>query len=256
MKIAITGSTGLIGSRIVELLSPDLTFIPVTQQEVDITNRESLENKLNNLDFDLFLHLAAYTNVDGAEEQRDLAYAINVTGTKNVFETVQAKGKKFIHVSTDFVFDGEQPPYYEDSVPHAISYYGQTKLDAENIVKGNAMIVRLSYPYRAAFEPKKDFMRVIKSLLEQGKELKMVSDSLMTPTFVDDIAYSLKYLINNYTPEIFHVVGADSMSPYEAGKLIAQTFGLDENLVQPTTYEEYFAGKAQRPRLAEIKTSQ
>lgn len=254
LKIAVTGSNGLIGSRIIELLKDKFDFIPLPSKTLDITNKENVSEVLPVLEYDILLHLAAYTNVDGAEQEKELAYKINVEGTKNIIEEASRKDKKIIYVSTDFVFDGNNPPYFEDSLPNPISYYAETKYEGEKIVKDNAMIVRISYPYRASYQAKPDFMRIIKNLLEQKKNLSMVTDSLMTPTFIDDIAYSFEHLFNNFSPEIFHLAGEQSMSPYDAGKLIAKTFGLDESLVQPVTYEQYFENKAKRPRLLETKS--
>lgn len=254
LKIAITGSNGLVGSRIVELLTNKFEFIPLPSKTFDITNSENVSNVLSNLNYDIFLHLAAYTNVDSAEKEKELAYKISVEGTKNVFNATSQKNKKFIYVSTDFVFDGNNPPYYEDSLPNPISYYSQTKYEGEKIVKDNAMIVRISYPYRSSSQTKPDFMRIIKNLLEQKKTLTMITDSLMTPTFIDDIAYALEHLLNNFSPEIFHLTGEKSMSPYDAGMLIAKTFHLDQSLIQPITYEKYFENKAKRPRYLDTKS--
>ncbi len=285
MKILITGSTGLIGTRITELLGQKYTFIPLLQSEIDITDKSSVERRLTTVDFDLLLHLAAYTNVDGAEKEKELCRKINVEGTRNLFEACQEKKAKMIHISTDFVFDGKAmvkmpnstfhvpssqtkpynelgtrnlelgtyvPTFTESSKPNPISYYGLTKYEAEQVVKDHAMIVRLSYPYRKEFPDKRDFVRTVKYLLEQGKFLQMVTDSLITPTFIDDIVHGLDYLIVHYETKVFHLVGADSMSPYEAGRLIAQAFGLNVELIQPTTYAEYFKGKALRPQWAKI----
>jgi len=254
LKVALTGSTGLIGSRIIELLKNDFQFIPLLQEEVDITDKEGITRALNNIDFDLLLHLAAYTNVDLAETNKDLVHRINVEGTRNVFQAVKNKGKQFIYVSTDFVFDGVNPPYFEDNSPKPISTYGRTKYEGEKIVGQEGMIIRISYPYRKSFALKQDFVRGIRSALEQRKNLFMVTDALITPTFIDDIAFGLKYLFNNYSPEIFHLVGADSLSPYEAGKLIAKTFNLNQSLIQPISYKDYFQGKAPRPQYSEIKS--
>lgn len=254
IKVAITGSTGLVGTRIVELLQDKFTFIHILQEEVDLTNRQGLWKHLKELDFDIVLHLAAYTNVDQAEKQRELAYAINVEGTRNIFEYVNELNKKIIYVSTDFVFDGKQPPYYEDGTPNPEGYYGQTKLEGEKIIDSRGMIIRIAYPYRNYYELKPDFVRKIKNLLIEKKTLNMITDSLITPTFVDDIAYSLDYLFQNYSPEIFHIVGADSLSPYEAGKFIANNFNLDQSLILPTTFEEYSKNKALRTQYSEIKS--
>lgn len=254
IKVALTGSTGLIGSRIIELLKDKFEFIQILQTEVDITNKNSIQNKINSIDFDIFLHLAAYTNVDSAEEQKELAHLINVIGTQNVFDAVVAKNKKFVYISTDFVFDGAHPPYFEDSTPNPLSYYAQTKLEGEKIVKNKAMIVRLSYPYRSHYELKKDFVMSLRTALEQKKTLTMVTDSIITPTFVDDIAYSFGYLFENFSNDIFHIVGLDSLSPFDAGLKIAKIFNLNQTFIRPTTYNGYYQNKAKRPQYSEIKS--
>ncbi len=259
-RILITGSTGLIGSRIVELLAEKYTFIPLLQSEVDITDHDTTARALNALSFDYLLHLAAYTNVDGAEQERELCRKINVDATANLLTQCKAKGARMIHISTDFVFDGkkkgvhgtELPIYTEASEPNPIAYYGQSKYEAEQAVKGEAMIVRLSYPYRKSFDAKRDFVRTIRYLLEQGKTLTMVQDSLITPTFIDDIVNGLDYLIQHYSTDIYHLVGAESITPYDAGKLIARTWHINEKLIQPVSYAEYFKGKALRPQWARI----
>lgn len=255
LKIAITGSTGLVGSRIVELLEDDFQFIPLTQSHVDITNLSHLFNVLDRLEYDYFLHLAAYTNVDGAEKDKMAAFNINRDGTRNLFNAVHRKNKKLIYISTDFVFDGENPPYFEDCAPRPISTYGASKYEGEKIIGNDAMIVRISYPYRKTFEAKKDFVRTVKSLLQQKKPLTMVNDSLIVPTFIDDIAMSLRFLIRNYSKDIYHIVGSHALSPFDAGRTIAKTYGLDEKLITPISYNEYFRGKALRPRMSDIRSN-
>ena len=254
LKIALTGADGLVGSRIVELLNNYFNFIPLPQAKMDITDVQNVQNVLKEIEFDIFLHLAAYTNVAGAETNKELCFKVNVDGTKNVFDVIQSKGKKFIYISTDFVFDGKQPPYYEDSVPNPIAVYAASKYEGEKIVKDQAMIVRIAYPYRAVFETKKDFFRTFKLFLEQKKSLRMITDSLMTPTFIDDIAFGLKQLFQNYSPEIFHLVGANSLSPYDACQTIAQQFKLDQSLIGKTSYEEYVKDKASLPKLVDIRS--
>lgn len=254
LKIAVTGADGLVGSRIIELLKNDFDFIPLSQNKMDITNTQSVQIILNEIEFDFFLHLAAYTNVTAAETNKELCFKINVDGTRNVFNTVQSKGKKFIYISTDFVFDGKNPPYFEDSRPNPPGVYASSKFEGEKIVKDKAMIVRISYPYRASFQNKKDFFRTFKSYLEQKKPLSMITDSLMTPTFIDDIAYGLKHLITNFSPEIFHLIGGQAISPYETAILIAGDFGLDKTLISKTTYQEYIKNKPGLPQYADIRS--
>jgi dTDP-4-dehydrorhamnose reductase len=253
-KIAVTGASGLVGSRIIELLKDTFSFIPLSVQQMDITSQESVHSFMKDLSYDLVLHLAAYTNVNGAESEKEKAYLINETGTKNLLQEVQAAKKQFIYISTDFVFDGTQPPYVETSIPHPISVYGESKYAGEQVVGKDGMIVRISYPYRSAFEPKKDIFRTLKSLLEAGKPLQMVNDSLMVPTFIDDIAYGLKHLMNNYSNDIVHLVGKSAISPYQMAATIARVFLLDESLITPTSYEAYFEGKAKGPRYSDIRS--
>jgi len=258
LKVALTGASGLVGSRIIELLKNDFIFLPLSHNQMDITKKDSILTTLQNVDFDIFLHLAAYTNVDRAETEEDLAYQINVEGTKNIQEAIKNKNKKLIYISTGFVFDGANPPYNEVSIPNPQSVYAKTKWQGEEIVNppagGQAMIVRIEYPYRAKYDPKRDFVATIKKLLSENKNINMVNDSLITPTFIDDVAYALKYLFNNFSPEIFHIVGSSSLSPYQAGQAIARVFNLDEKLIIPISAADYFRGKAQRPKNAIIKS--
>jgi len=254
IKIALTGADGLVGSRIIELLNKDFEFIPLPQSSMDITNKEQAKVALKNLDFDIFFHLAAYTNVAGAETNKDLCYKINVEGTKNVFDIVKAKNKKFVYISTDFIFDGNDPPYFEDSTPKPAGAYADSKYQGEKVVGNDGMIVRIAYPYRANFELKKDFFRTFKTYLEQNKPLSMITDSLMTPTFIDDIAYGLKYLFNNYSAEIFHLVGSQSLSPYDATTKVAEVFNFDKSLIGKTSFEEYIKNKPGLPKMADIRS--
>lgn len=253
-KIAVTGASGLVGTRIMELLSEKFEFIPLSVKEMDITDKDSVHTLLDNLSYDLLLHLAAYTNVVGAETEKEKAFLINEMGTQNLLDVVSSEKKEFLYISTDFVFDGTKPPYVETSIPNPVSVYGASKFAGEQRVGTDGMIVRISYPYRSAFEPKKDIFRTLKSLMETGKPLSMVEDSLMVPTFIDDIAEGLGYLMNNFSNEVFHLVGKDAMSPFILATIIANVFNLDTSLVGKTTYMKYFADKAKGPQYGDIRS--
>ncbi|MEI6326909.1 MAG: sugar nucleotide-binding protein [Candidatus Roizmanbacteria bacterium] len=252
--IAITGSTGLIGSRIIELLTGRFTFLPLRMEDgIDITDSVGLKSKVQSLPFDFLLHLAAYTNVDKAEIERELCHKINVDGTKNLLNICESKSAKMILISTDFVLDGSTPgPKDETATPHPLGYYAQTKYEAEQLVKGKGMIVRITTPYRDNFPGKKDIVRTIRSLLEEGKPLTMVIDNLVVPTAIDDIALALGYLIEHFSPEIYHVVGPEAMSSYDLAMRIADKWHLDKNLISKTTHAQYGHGKAPRPQYGNI----
>lgn len=255
MKILGTGLNGLVGSRVVELLSSKYEFESVSRSTgVDIQDPESIRSAIETSNADVILHLAAKTNVDGCEEDRAAgkdgeAWKINVDGTRNVTEAVREFGKKLIYISTDFVFDGKKEGQYsEEDEPNPICWYGETKYEGEKVVESfeGSIIARIAYPYRADFE-KKDFVRAIKARLESGGEVKAVEDHNFCPTFIDDIARALDVLIEKNASGIYHVVGSQTLTPYDAALLIADKFGLDKNLISSTTRAEYFAGKAPRP---------
>ncbi|MCA9372408.1 NAD(P)-dependent oxidoreductase [Candidatus Woesebacteria bacterium] len=281
MNVFITGATGLVGSRLQEVLKNDFGVVACSSSDLDVTDAKDVEAVVRLADFDVLLHLAAYTNVDKAEQEKEKAFAVNVQGTRNVYSAVTKKGKHMIYVSTDFVFDGTRPPYDEENAPNPIGYYGQTKYEGEKIVKDKAMIVRISYPYlepslsfwsggegitipikpqtpidipfpQRGSRMKQDFVQRLRQLLVQGKELRMISNGLMTPTNIDDIGRALIYLVQHFEPTTYHIVGSESVSPYDAAVRIAKKYGLDTNLVKQTTYEAFVKGRAKRPQYAHM----
>ena len=254
LKVALTGPNGLIGSHLLELGDEETVFIPLSHDRIEITDQSSTHQVLGEIDFDILLHLAAYTDVEGAEREKDKAYQINVIGTKNISEVVTKKNKKMIYVSTDFVFDGVNPPFYEDSKTNPQGYYGWTKYEGEKVLNDNAMIVRISYPYGSSNPGRPDFSSRIQKLLEKGSSLTMITDSSITPTFIGDICHGLYHLLNSFSPEVYHLVGSESLSPYEAGLKIAEVYSLDKNLIKPIKFSEFSKGKAPRPQFSEIKS--
>lgn len=255
MKILGTGLTGLVGSRIVEL-SP-FKFEQFNHSTgIDIQNYESVFRFVSSSDAPIIFHLAAKTDVDGCEKDKDLkengkAWKINVLGTQHIIDACKKTNKKIIYVSTDFVFGGtSKEGYTEQDVPHPINWYGTTKYEGEKIVQNAGIpyiIVRISYPFRTYFEKKLDFVRIIKQRLEQKLPISAVTDHKMSPTFIDDIATSLQVLIEKNESGIFHVAGSSSLSPFEAAIQTAEVFKLDKNLVSKTSRAEFFKQRAPRP---------
>ncbi|HET9947155.1 MAG TPA: SDR family oxidoreductase [Patescibacteria group bacterium] len=257
-KIIGTGLSGLVGSRIVELLSSHYEFEDISRKTgTDISDKEALRKRLQNSQAEVVIHLAAKTNVDACEEDKPMgengeAWKINVIGTENLIEACEKTGKKLLYISTDFVFDGENTPeggYTEKDSPHPINWYAQTKYEAEKRVQNASVpwvIVRIAYPYRAAFE-KGDFFRAIKNRLSQNLPIAGISDHTFCPTFIDDIAQGVSVLLEKDVTGIFQMTGSQALSPYEASLLIAKKFGYSQELISQTTREEYFKGKAPRP---------
>lgn len=259
-KIFAIGASGLVGSRIGELLGDKYTFQDLsTETGIDITNPETLKIIADDVHDSFVLHLAAKADVDGCEQDKPLgkegaAYKVNVLGTQNVVNACKAANKKIIYISTDFVFDGENRPeggYTEEDTPHPVNWYAQTKYEGEEVVRNSGLpflIVRLSYPYRAdEFAMKKDFVHAIMGRLKNGQPVAGITDHLFMPTFIDDIAKALDTLITKDATGIFHVVGSEALSPYDSALAIAERFGYDKSLISKTTREEYFKNKALRP---------
>lgn len=252
MKILGTGLSGLVGSRIVELLQDKYEFDSSTE---DIGDKELIQDRIINSDAPLVLHLAAKADVDGCEKDKELgedgdAWKINVVGTENIAQACSQTNKKLIYISTDFIFDGQKESgYEEEDTPNPVNWYGKTKYEGESVVQKNGLnfiIARIAYPYRASYPLKKDFVRGLIEKLKTGEPLSMVTDHVMTPTFVDDIANALNTLIQKDERGIFHVVGSQQVSPYSAALLISDIFGFDKSRIGKITLEEFFKGRAKR----------
>jgi len=253
------GLNGLVGSRITQFLENEIDFISLGKSNgVDITKPETLASINDYPNADIVLLLAAKTDVDDCEKDKDQgelgdSWKINVEGTSNVVKAAGEAGKKLIYISTDFVFDGEKKEgdsYVEEDAINPVNWYGFTKYEGEKKVEESGvdfLIVRPAYPFRAEFEAKKDFFRFIKDRLEKAVETRMVTDHIFCPTFIDDFALALKELIKNDASGIFHAVGGESLTPHEASLIIADVFELDKNLISKITREEFFKDRAKRP---------
>jgi dTDP-4-dehydrorhamnose reductase len=256
MKIIGTGLTGLVGSRIMEL-NPDIEFINISiESGISILDPIALEKVFaDNPDTDAVLHLAAFTDTNAAWDQKGdktgLCYQLNVNGTQNMVNLCKKYDKYLIHISTDYVFNGQKDtPYTEEDPPSAIEWYGETKAMAEKVVSDSfipASIVRLAFPYRAKYDTKVDIIRKIKFKIENGDTLNLFDDQITTPTFVDDIADALKIFFDKKPTGIYHLVGSSSQSPYQMAITVAEVFSLDKSNIVATKLSDYLKTENARP---------
>lgn len=247
-QILGTGLSGLVGTRVTELLADKFDFVDFSLNTgVNILDYYQLEGEfLKYPQSQAVIHMAAFTDTNAAWNQKGnkggLCYELNVIGTRNIVDLCQKYKKYLIYISTDFVFDGSKDGTYDETdKPSPIEWYGQTKYWGEQQVKNSghpAAIVRIAFPYRTKFDGKPDIVRKIVSKLEAGEKVTMFNDQITTPTFVDDIAYSLGFLLENQPTGVYHVVGSSSQSPHELAKNIAATFNLDEKLVEASSLAE------------------
>lgn len=278
MKILATGLTGLVGSRFTDFFENTYEIEHINlENRINILDKDEVENFISNSDSPLILHMAAKTNVDGCEQDKvedkktleiknlgerekawqesQSAWGVNVFGTQNIVDACKKNGKKIVYISTDFVFNGQKRSYSEEEIPDPINWYAKTKYEGEKLIRESGLdhiIIRIAYPYRAYFK-RSDFVRGLISKLEKNEKLEMITDHIMVPTFIDDVVNAIDVLIQKEEKGIFHVVGNQTVTPYEAALKIAKEFELDDSLISKTTRAKYFAGKAPRPFCLNLK---
>lgn len=276
MRILLTGATGLIGSRFEELMFENHEIIPMTSKDVDISVDDSVYSFFLGINADAVIHLAAKTDVDGCENDkeedmrliqkeighqtavekmdwslvdwytRNSAFSINFIGTKNIYKAAKEKGMKFVYISTDFIFKGNDK-YTEESEPNPINWYGMTKLYGERLIDiSKDLIVRLSFPYGYPSPVKPDFVQKIISLISGRDEVSLIEDQTITPTFIDDIIFGLDFLLGKKATGIYNLTGSSYEDPYHIGQMIKERLGLFTT-IHPTTREIIYKGKAPRP---------
>lgn len=263
IPILTTGATGLVGSRLLELFEDEYEFYNMDLTVgIDITKPELIEEFISDHSANILIHFAAFTDVNKAFEQvgdkTGICYKVNVVGTQNIIDICKTHDIHLIHISTDFVFSGEQEePYIEEDPRSPIEWYGETKAMAEELVENSGVeytIARLAYPFRANFPDKPDIVAKIKKGLEDKTLYPQFSDMTITPTYIDDIVAGLEVMINLKPSGIFHLVGSSWVTPYDLAQKVASTFGFDPKIVEEGSLTEYLKS-ANRPYARNVKLS-
>ncbi len=256
MKILGTGLSGLIGSRVVELLSPQYTFANLSLEAgVDITNKDLVNKHIDDSEAGWVFHFAGATGVDDCEKDKILGeesptWRLNVSATEYIVDACKRTNKKLLYISTDYVFDGTKNEFYEDDEPHPLSWYAITKYEGEkrvSVLGSNALIMRITSPYRAKNLIKQDFVHRIIAKLTRHEMVFSPGDQIFVPTFIDDLAKVIQKLLELNSSGIYHVVGSQALSPFESSVKIAQAFNLDTSLIEKVFFAEYFRNRAPRP---------
>lgn len=261
MKIIGTGLSGLVGSRVVELMSQDHTFTNLSLETgIDITKPGVANTHITQSDAEWVFHFAAMTDVDGAEKERSLGEAsmswlVNVKATQYVADAARSSGKRILYISTDFVFDGTREEYSETDVPNPIGWYAVTKYEGEKIIAKipKSLIIRIANPYGREPGIRPDFVHKIMNRLESKQAIVAPQDQRFVPTFIDDIGSAIGVLATMNAEGLYHVVGTGNLSPYDVACKIATALNLDITLVSPTTFDEFFKNRAPRPYKAVLK---
>ena len=248
--ILVSGSHGQLGNEIQKIANrfPVFQYIYTDIDELDITDKNALENFVVENKVHFLINCAAYTNVDKAEDEVDLCYKINAEAVKNIGEIAEKQHLKIVHISTDYVFNGKNfLPYVEEDLPSPVSTYGKSKLAGEEALLRScqqAMIIRTSWLYSSFGN---NFVKKMLSLGKERKELKVVFDQIGTPTYAADLAKAISTILqqNVFQPGIYHFSNEGVCSWYDFAKAIFRIKNI-ECSVQPIETKDY-PTKAQRP---------
>lgn len=248
-RILIIGSNGMLGQSLTEfyLNQPDIELLcssaekesfitPVNYVQLDITQKNQVKDTVLGFFPDYIINTAAYTNVDRAETEKELAWKINVTGAEHIALYAWTIDAHLIHMSSDYIFDGKSGPYTENDKPNPIGYYARTKLASENSIRANGTrftIVRSNVLFGHAKYGRPDFVKWVVHSLRDKKEIRIVTDQINNPTFLDDITPAINSIINFKKEGVYNIGGKDLLSRYEFTLAIADFFGLDKKLVKP-----------------------
>ena len=250
IPLLATGISGLVGSKFAQLYSDKYQVqsldINHPSQPTDITNLDQVLLALSNSPASTIIHLAAFTNVTQAWNQKGdkngLAYQVNVIGTKNIIEACQLTNKHLIHISTAYVFDGKiDEMYSEQDQPNPIEWYGQTKYQAELLVQDSDLdwtILRIDQPFRSDLYPRADVLRKIVAGLKNKSLPPQFSNQWFGPTFIDDFAKVLDFFVTNKITGLFHASSGEKWSPFEFAVIINKKLGL-KGEIKPGDLNEY-----------------
>lgn len=235
IKVLVTGGNGQLAKSIhkVSAKYADLILVYTDIEELDITNQSELNSFFTDKKFDYCINCAAYTAVDNAETDIETAHKINVIGAQNLARVCSDFGAVLIHISTDFVFDGESDQLYkEEDHTSPVSVYGQTKLDGEKAIKSvfkNYFIIRTSWLYS---EFGNNFMKTMIRLGNERDELSVVNDQIGTPTYAEDLANVILNIIDSHNQDfgLFHFSNEGAVSWCDFAKEIFLQEGIQLEL--------------------------
>ncbi len=265
MKILVTGSNGLLGQKLTPLLlSKNITLIasglgadrsntkhPAYQYiTLDITDKNQVSNAIDEHQPDAVIHTAAMTNVDQCESEQAQCRALNVDAVQYLVDACTKNHAFLVHLSTDFIFDGEAGPYPEDAEANPISFYGQSKLDAEKIIRESKVkwsILRTVLVYGVVPSmSRSNIILWVKESLENGKNIKVVTDQWRTPTLAEDLAEGCYLAASQKAEGVFNISGKDLLTPYDMAIKTAAYFDLDASLIAKAD-STTFSQPAKRP---------
>ncbi|WP_460617159.1 SDR family oxidoreductase [Hymenobacter ruber] len=266
MKILLTGSNGLLGQKLVALLrqQPDVALVATSRGgnklaglypdvrfvALDVSDAAQVQQVLAHEQPTHLIHTAAMTNVDECELNREACWQHNVTAVENLVQACARQRIHLTHLSTDFIFSGEAGPLAEDAAPGPVNFYGESKLAAELAVRASAgpwAIARTVLVYGVAHDyGRTNIVLWVRDSLRAGKRIKVVADQWRTPTLAEDLAQGCWLLARQSAQGIYHISGAEMLTPHAMALRVADYFGLDAGLIEQVDATT-FTQPARRP---------
>jgi len=247
MKILITGSNGLLGQKLVQLIteqgkhelvatSRGKNRLPYqggyTFESLDIINEQEVLAVIEKHQPDVIINTAAMTNVDQCETEQEDCWKLNIQAVENLIKASERHGSFLLQLSTDFIFDGADGPYDEEAKANPISYYGESKLAAEHLLLESNIhwaIARTVLVYGIAHDmSRSNIILWVKKSLEESKEIQVVDDQWRTPTLAEDLAQGCLLIAEKKAKGIYNISGDNLLTPYEMAVKTAEFFGLSQ----------------------------
>lgn len=253
-KLMITGVNGLLGQKLLEqavskyaVLGIDLHPEPVLKKikfeyrKLDLTDRRKVKETILAFHPAYLINTAAMTDVDGCETEKERCWRINVEAVEHIIYAAQMIGSRIVHISSDYVFDGNKGPYTEESLPSPLGYYGKSKLASENVLTAADVehaIVRTMVLYGHGIDVRPNFVTWLIEKLRQRQPVKIVTDQVGNPTLADDLAGAILRIIELKKWDLFHICGSEAIDRYQFALKIAEIFKLDKALISAITTPE------------------
>ena len=260
MKVVVTGKGGQLASELEAIKGKDPNWTFLSEEALDITNKTSVVSYFDSNIYDLVINCAAYTDVDKAEDEAELAFKVNAEGTKNILDSCELMGAKLIHYSTDYVFDGRsKEPYTELDTPNPKSIYGLSKLKGEEYIfknkKVKSIIIRTSWVYSNYGN---NFVKTMIRLGSEREELGIVADQVGSPTYAKDLAEDTIRILNDEKYrwnlcDVFHYSNNGSCSWYEFAEKIFKITNIAIRLNKLNTDD--YPTKSSRPKYSLLDKS-
>jgi dTDP-4-dehydrorhamnose reductase len=218
LKVLITGKNGQVGTELIKTVPKNVEAHSLTHLELDITSKETVSDRIHELKPDYIINAAAYTNVDKAESEPEQALKANAIGAGYLAQCAREVSARLIHISTDFVFDGQSStPYMPDSPLNPISVYGKSKAEGEKLIRdayaANSIILRTSWVYSITG---RNFVKTMINMMKERDQIRVVADQVGSPTWAKNLALSIWAIVtNNQHAGIYHYSDTGVASWYD-----------------------------------------